>query len=104
MNEELKDLLEEMQDFFHKGNKLLMKVQKKMGMPSSGIGQRNRPHDLPPAYPRYDGDYDMFMGDYWESKHGMGERGGNPGGIGYGQRGGNGMGQRGGGDYDPRYM
>ena len=52
-NEELKELVEEMQEFLHKGNKLVQKAQKKMGMPMSGMGQRNFPHDLPPAFPQY---------------------------------------------------
>ena len=36
-NEELKELVEEMQEFLHKGNKLVQKLQKKMGMPMSGM-------------------------------------------------------------------
>lgn len=97
MNEELKELVEEMQEFLHKGNKLVHKAQKKLGMPSSGMGQRNFPHDLPPAYPQYPGEFDTWMNR-------MGER--NSGGM-YG----NGMGQRNnrgsqdqGGDFDMRYM
>lgn len=41
MNEELKDLVEEMQEFLHKGEKLVAKAQQKMGMRDGGyMGQR----------------------------------------------------------------
>ena len=52
MNEELKELVEEMQEFLHKGNKLVNKAKKHLGMPMNGMGQRNFPHDLPPAFPQ----------------------------------------------------
>lgn len=99
MKEDLMEFAEEMQMFLHKGNKLVSKIQKKLGIPVSGMGQRNRPHDLPPAFPPYDGDYDMYMGDILENQFGMGQRmGGGMNGSGMGQRmGGSGMGQRGGG-------
>lgn len=95
-NEELKDILEEMQENFHKGQKLVQKAKKHLGMPINGMGQRNRPHDLPPAFPQYNGDYDMYMGDIWENQFGIGHRGG---GSGMGQRGG-GYNQRTGGGYE----
>lgn len=97
MNEELMEFAEEMQTFLHKGNKLVSKIQKKLGLPMNGMGQRNRPHDLPPAFPQYNGDYDMYMGDIWENQFGQ-RQGGGMNGSGMGQRmGGSGMGQRGGG-------
>ena len=99
MNEELKELVEEMQEFLHKGNKLVSKAKKHLGMPMNGMGQRNFPHDLPPAFPQYPGDYGTYMnrmGNMGErNSYGMGERGG-MGQGGYGQRQDN--------DFDPRYM
>jgi len=43
MNEELKEIIEEMQEFLHKGEKLVHKAQQKMGMRDGsyqGMGQR----------------------------------------------------------------
>lgn len=99
--EELKEIFEEMYENFQKGQKLVHKAKKLMGMPMSGMGQRNFPHDLPPAYPQYPGEFDTWMS---RMGRGMGER--NGGGMsGMGERGG--FGERnheGGGGYDPRYM
>lgn len=99
--EELKEIFEEMQENFQKGQKLVHKAKKLMGLPMSGMGQRNFPHDLPPAYPQYPGEMDTWMN---RMQRGMGER--NSGGMsGMGERGG--FGERnheGGGGYDPRYM
>jgi len=109
MNDELMEFAEEMQVFLHKGNKLVSKLQKHMGIPLKNFGQRNRPHDLPPAYPQFKGDYDMYMGEIWENQLGMGQRnnmgsgmGQRGGGMDFGQRGG-GYNQRMGNDFDPNY-
>lgn len=96
MNEELKELVEEMQEFLHKGNKLVNKAKKHLGMPMSGMGQRNFPHDLPPAFPQYPGEYDQWMS---KMSQGFGERGG-----GMSERNQGGYNNRDGGGYDPRYM
>ena len=106
MNEELKELVEEMQEFLHKGNKLVNKAQKHLGMPMGGMmGQRNFPHDLPPAYPQYTGEFDTWMS---RMQQGFGERGNmNPSGVngnGMGERNHGGYNNRDGGGYDPRYM
>lgn len=110
MNDEyLKELVEEMQEFLHKGNKLVNKAKKQLEMPMGGMmGQRNFPHDLPPAFPQYPGEYGTWM----NRMQGFGERGGNSGNNSGGNSGMNsgGMGERGGynnregGGYDPRYM
>lgn len=101
--EELKEVFEEMQENFQKGQKLVHKAKKLMGLPMSGMGQRNFPHDLPPAYPQYPGEMDTWMN---RMQRGMGER--NSGGMsGMGERGGmgqGGYGQRQDNDFDPRYM
>jgi hypothetical protein len=104
MNEELKELVEEMQEFLHKGNKLVNKAKKHLGMPMNGMGQRNFPHDLPPAFPQYPGEYDQWMS---KTSQGFGERGGGmSGGMsgGMGERNQSGYNNREGGGYDPRYM
>ena len=104
--EELKDILEELQENFQKGQKLVQKAKKHLGMPMSGMGQRNFPHDLPPAYPQYPGDFNTWMSRM--SQGSFGERGGSNG-TGGGMSGG-GMGERNhggfndGGNFDPRYM
>lgn len=105
MNDELMEFAEEMQVFLHKGNKLVSKLQKHMGIPLKNFGQRNRPHDLPPAYPQFKGDYDMYMGEIWENQLGMGQRNNMGGGINQRmqQRGG-GYNQRMGNDFDPDFM
>lgn len=103
MNEELRELVEEMQEFLHKGNKLVNKAKKNLGMPMSGMGQRNFPHDLPPAYPQYPGEFETWTN---RMSQGFGERGGMQGGMsgGMGERNHGGYNNREGGGYDPRYM
>lgn len=105
-NEELKEILEEMQENFHKGQKLIQKAKKHLGMPMGGMmGQRNFPHDLPPAYPQYPGEMDTWMN---RMSQGFGERNsGNSNGMsggGFGERNQGGYNGREGGGYDPRYM
>lgn len=107
--EELKELVEEMQEFLHKGNKLVNKAKKSLGMPMSGMGQRNFPHDLPPAYPQYPGEFDTWMSKMSQGfgqRDGFGERGDSNGGMsgGFGERNRGGYNSRDGGGYDPRYM
>lgn len=103
--EELKEVFEEMQENFHKGQKLVQKAKKLMGMPVSGMGQRNFPHDLPPAYPQYPGEMDTWMS---RMSQGFGERGGrSSGGMSggdFGERNHGGYYGRDGGGGDPRYM
>lgn len=103
--EELKEVFEEMQENFHKGQKLVQKAKKLMGLPMSGMGQRNFPHDLPPAYPQYPGEMDTWMN---RMSQGFGERnsgsGGGMNGGGFGERNHGSYGSRDGGGYDPRYM
>ena len=103
--EELKEIFEEMQENFQKGQKLVHKAKKLMGLPMSGMGQRNFPHDLPPAYPQYTGEMDTWMK---RMSQGFGERNsGNSNGMsggGFGERNHEGYNGRDGGGYDPRYM
>lgn len=91
MNEELKDLVEEMQEFLHKGEKLVAKAQQKMGMRDGGyMGQRR-------------GGYQRMgqMDGYNRNGQHMGQMGG----VYWGQQnpmmGGNQMDE---GYFDPRYM
>ena len=102
-NEELKELVEEMQEFLHKGNKLVQKAKKTMGMPMTGMGQRNFPHDLPPAFPQYPGEFDGWSP---RMSQGFGERNSESGsyGGGMGERNRSGYNNRDGGGFDPRYM
>lgn len=107
-NEELKEILEEMQENFQKGQKLIQKAKKHLGMPMGGMmGQRNFPHDLPPAYPHYPGEYDSWMSKM--QMNNFGERNNSGDGANGGMSGGS-MGERNHGGYngrdgfDSRYM
>lgn len=66
MNEELKEMVEELQEFIHKGEKLLVKAHQKMGMRTNQrMGQMN--------------------GNYGRGNYGNGQSMGQMGGVYWGQ-------------------